>query len=97
MNIEVMEHHDGWVQVIFDDKPLTCPVCSGQHYHERSFLLNTRGGEFFGLAWAEDKATNFICLRCGYIFWFFIKDVKRSKAEDRPDLPLTDRIFGRAS
>jgi hypothetical protein len=29
-----------------------------------------RGGELFGLAWADQRATNYICTNCGYVFWF---------------------------
>jgi hypothetical protein len=94
MNVEVIEQEDGLLQVMLDGKPLTCLVCGNQHYRERGFLLNTRSGEFLGLAWADEKASNFICTRCGYIFWFLIKEMKRSKSWDPHDRPLLDRIFG---
>ena len=94
MNVEAIEQEDGLLQVMLDGKPLTCVVCGNQYYQQDRFLLNTRGGELLGLAWADDKATCFICTRCGYIFWFFIKEVKRSKAGNPPDAPLLDRIFG---
>jgi hypothetical protein len=89
-----IEQEDGLLQVMLDGKPLTCVVCGNQDYQQDRFLLNTRSGELLGLAWADDRATYFICARCGYIFWFFIKEVKRSKAGNPPDAPLLDRIFG---
>ncbi len=94
MRIETVEQSDGSVQVMVDSKPLTCTVCAGRLYHEYNFLLNTRGGEFFGLAWAEDKASNFVCTQCGYIFWFLSKAIERTKL-DSPSEPVLDRIFGR--
>jgi hypothetical protein len=93
MNVEAIELEDGSLQVTLDGKPLTCLVCGNQHYRERGFLLNTRSGEFFGVAWADEKASCFICTGCGYIFWFLIKEMKRSKSWDPPDRPLLDRIF----
>ena len=98
MNVEAIEQEDGSLQVMLDAKPLTCSVCGNQRYHERGFMLNRRSSEFFGAAWADEKAFNFICTHCGYVFWFLIKKIERSKSGDRadpPDLPLLDRIFGR--
>jgi hypothetical protein len=82
MSLEVIEQ-DGWLKVSYESRPLTCPVCGGQHYWERSSVMNTAASEFFGFAWADKRATNFICARCGYIFWFLAKDVKRSIASPR--------------
>jgi predicted RNA-binding Zn-ribbon protein involved in translation (DUF1610 family) len=96
MQIEIDEQSDGSVQVMLDEKPLTCPACGNQLFIERGFLLNTRSGEFFGLAWADDKASNFVCNRCGYIFWFLLIDVTRTKP-DHPPEPLLDRVFGKDS
>ena len=93
MNVEAIEQQDGLLQVMLDGKPLTCVVCGNQHYQEERLLLNTRSGELLGLAWADDRASCFICARCGYIFWFLINRVKRSKAGNPPDAPLLDRIF----
>jgi hypothetical protein len=45
-------------------------VSGSDTYRERGSLLNSRGGEFFGVAWADSKAT--ICTNCGYIYWFLI-------------------------
>jgi hypothetical protein len=70
MDLQTSTQSDGSLQVTFDGKPLICVVCGNDHFDERGSLLNTRGGEFLNLAWAEDKATNFVCTRCGYIFWF---------------------------
>ena len=94
MQVETIEQEDGSVRVMLDGDSLPCVVCGNQHYQEERFLLNTRSGELLGLAWADDRASNFICTQCGYIFWFLIKEMKRSKSGDPPDRPLLDRIFG---
>jgi predicted RNA-binding Zn-ribbon protein involved in translation (DUF1610 family) len=95
MNVEAIEHEDGSLQVLLDAKPLTCPVCGNQRYHERGFVLNTRGSEFLGVAWVDDKASNFICTRCGYMFCSSSRKRGESRLGDPPDLPLVDRLFGR--
>jgi len=69
-DLQEIEQDDGSIIVTFDGKPLTCVVCGNNRYHERGSLLSARGKEFFGLAWTADKAKNYICTRCGYIFWF---------------------------
>jgi hypothetical protein len=56
--------------VTFDGKTLTCVVCGGNRFDARDSILNSRGSELFGLGWTDEKATNFACTRCGYIFWF---------------------------
>jgi hypothetical protein len=70
MDMQKIEQEDGTIAVTLDGKPLKCPVCGNEGYQERASLLNSRGGEFFGLAWAEDNATNFVCAKCGYVYWF---------------------------
>ena len=72
MNITETKQVDGSIAVMLDARPLTCLVCGHNRFHERSSLLNSRGGEFFGVAWADTKATNFICTNCGYIHWFLV-------------------------
>jgi hypothetical protein len=61
---------DGSLEVRLGDSALTCLVCRNMRFHERTSLLNSRGGELFGLAWADKRATNYICTNCGYVFWF---------------------------
>jgi hypothetical protein len=70
MDLQKVKQDDGSIRVTFDGKPLVCLVCGNDRYDERSSLLNTRGGEFLGFAWADEEATNFICTRCQYVFWF---------------------------
>jgi predicted nucleic-acid-binding Zn-ribbon protein len=72
MNIQETRQSDGTIEVTLDEKGLTCLVCGNNRFHERKSLLNTRGGELFGVAWLDAKATNFICAKCGYIFWFMV-------------------------
>ena len=63
---------DNSIQVTLDGKLLTCPACGNNCYHERTSMMNTRLREFFNVAWTGDKATNFVCTNCGYVFWFLI-------------------------
>ena len=70
MDLQKNEQEDGSLEVTFDGRPLTCLVCGGNRFDERTSMLNSRGGEFFGMGWTDEKATNFACTRCGYIFWF---------------------------
>jgi hypothetical protein len=72
MDFEEIRRPDGTIEVTMGGKPLVCTVCGHDRYHERRSLLNSRGGEFFGFAWADKAATNFICANCGYIFWFLL-------------------------
>jgi hypothetical protein len=68
--MDEQENPDGTLSVQIDGKPLRCAVCGSDKFHERKTLLNSRSGELFNLAWAEKKAQNYICIECGYIFWF---------------------------
>ena len=70
MTITEGDHEDGTHSVTVGDKPLICMVCGHDRYYDRESMLNTRGGEFFGFAWANKTATNYICAQCGYIHWF---------------------------
>lgn len=49
---------------------LTCPICDHNRFTMRRSLLNTRGLTFLDLDWANRRATNFVCERCGHILWF---------------------------
>ena len=62
---------DGSVSVTVYGRELTCAVCGNKTFHERDSLLNTRLATFFRLDWANAQAVNYICMRCGYIFWFW--------------------------
>lgn len=57
---------------IIEGTKLTCPICGGMHFETKNSLLNSRGATFLGLDWANEGATNFICVHCRYIFWFAI-------------------------
>jgi hypothetical protein len=70
MEFEEIKQEDGSLEVVSGEKRLTCIVCGNRRFHQRVSLLNTRSGEFLGVAWADAQATNFICTQCGYIFWF---------------------------
>ena len=70
MDLQEYEQDDGSIRVTFDGKPLPCVVCGNDRYHQRGSLLSSRAGQMFGMGWAADKAQNYICTKCGYIFWF---------------------------
>ena len=54
-------------------KDLICPHCEHNQFWTRTTLMNTKGATFFGLEWANKHATNYVCDRCGYVFWFLAK------------------------
>jgi DNA-directed RNA polymerase subunit RPC12/RpoP len=62
---------DGTVEVTAAGKTLACAVCGNSTFHERNSLLNTRFATFMRFDWANAQAVNYICTRCGYIFWFW--------------------------
>ena len=64
---------DGSIEVAVAGKPLACVVCGNLAFHERSSLLNTRFATFMKLDWANAQAINYICTRCGHIFWFWAR------------------------
>jgi len=70
MEISDRENADGTLEATVGGKILLCVVCGNISFNERTSLLNTRGGELFGVAWADRSATNCICTSCGYVFWF---------------------------
>jgi hypothetical protein len=70
MDLRQFKQDDGSLVVTFDGKPLTCVVCANTTFDEKSSVLKNRATELLGLGWADDQATNFVCTKCGYIFWF---------------------------
>jgi hypothetical protein len=52
-------------------RKLRCIVCEHDRFWSRTTLMNTKGATFFGFDWANKEARNYVCERCGYIFWFF--------------------------
>jgi len=69
-NFREEKQEDGTYAVTVFGHDLTCAVCRGKRFRERSTLLNTAIMTFFKLDWANKEALNFICSQCGYIFWF---------------------------
>jgi hypothetical protein len=62
---------NGAIEVDAGGHRLVCPVCQNTTYHERDSLLHSRMSAFFRMDWATgDTAANYVCTRCGYIFWF---------------------------
>jgi hypothetical protein len=55
---------------------LTCHVCRGDLFRDRTVLLNSTGMEFVNLAWADESATGLICWQCGYVHLFVNREIK---------------------
>ena len=72
MALQETQLEDGSIAVTVDARRLLGTDCGNDRYRERGSLLNSRSGELFGIAWADQKATNLICTHCGYIHWFLI-------------------------
>ena len=71
MTLREIPQGDGLIRVDAGGKPLVCPVCQNETYHERTSLIHSRLSAFFRVDWASgDTAVNFVCSRCGFIFWF---------------------------
>jgi DNA-directed RNA polymerase subunit RPC12/RpoP len=85
MEFEEVRQEDGSIRVRLDTKPLACLVCGNDRFKRRSSLLNTRGGQFLGVGWAEDKATNYVCTNCGHILLFLAR---------KKDLPALEELPG---
>lgn len=69
--MRVPERNDRDAQeVIKAGYTLICPVCNHDRFWSRKTQMNTRGATFFNLDWLNKNATNYICDRCSYIFWF---------------------------
>ena len=86
MEFDEVRQEDGSILVRLNGKPLTCLVCGNDRFKKRGFQLNTRGGEFVGLGWTEDKATNYVCTDCGYVFWFSTPKTTLPTLEELPGI-----------
>lgn len=51
-------------------KKLVCPVCGHDRFWSRQTLMNTRGATFLNFDWVNKGATNYVCEKCGYVYWF---------------------------
>jgi hypothetical protein len=70
MEFREITQPDGAIEVFAGERQLRCVFCGSSRFHERASLLNTRAATFFNFDWANKEATNYICVHCGYIFWF---------------------------
>jgi hypothetical protein len=61
---------------------ITCQICRGDLFRERSVMLNSVGMEFMKMAWADETATGLICRQCGYVHLFVNRDIQLYKADD---------------
>ena len=52
------------------DRKLVCPVCENNKFYTRETLMNTAGMAFFNLEFINKTANNYICDKCGYVYWF---------------------------
>ncbi|MHC5261445.1 hypothetical protein ACYSUO_26470 [Streptomyces sp. UC4497] len=64
------------VRAWLGEKWITCQVCDGDLFRERGVKLNSTGGEFLGLAWADETATGLICWHCGFVHLFVNRDIQ---------------------
>jgi len=76
MAFEEVKQDDGSIRVMLDDKPLVCPVCGNDHFHERVSLMHRLRGGFLAQLFGDDRVTNFICTKCGYISSFLTSQVE---------------------
>lgn len=61
--------------VYIKSKSLRCPVCDGDHFTTHKTVMASRGLAFLDWEWAGKQATNHVCVRCGYVYWFVpVKD-----------------------
>ena len=60
------EQDDGSLTVTIAGAELACVVCRNNRFHKRTSQLPRQ----FGLDWLDSSTTNFVCAKCGYIFWF---------------------------
>jgi len=70
------------VRVSLGEMWITCHVCKSDLFRERGVKLNSTGGEFFNVAWADETATGLICLRCGYVHLFVNRQLQLHRAKD---------------
>ncbi|MET9494452.1 hypothetical protein [Streptomyces sp. NPDC006552] len=70
------------VRVSLGDMWITCQVCKHDVFRERGVKLNSTGGEFFKVAWADETATGLICMRCGYVQLFANRQLQLHRADD---------------
>lgn len=52
---------------------LVCTICNSSLFWTRETLMNTVGMSLMNLDWANKRATNFVCDKCGYVHWFLEK------------------------
>ena len=55
------------MRIEWDGKPVKCPICGNDEFHNYLTLLNTQGMSFLGFDWANREAETFICKVCGHI------------------------------
>ena len=57
-------------EVVIEGNKLSCPVCHHDQFWRRTTLLNTRGLTFMDWDWANKNAQNYVCSKCGFMYWF---------------------------
>ena len=66
-------------EVVKQGRKLRCTVCEHERFWSRRTLMNTRGTTFLGLDWINKEAVNYVCERCGHVFWFFEDPVEEEE------------------
>jgi hypothetical protein len=59
-------------EVVIEGNKLSCPICANDQFWSRTTLLNTRGLTFLDWDWVNKNAQNYVCSKCGYIYWFHL-------------------------
>jgi predicted RNA-binding Zn-ribbon protein involved in translation (DUF1610 family) len=58
---------------IIKGNKLVCTICKNDTFWARETLMNTVGMTIMKLDWANKKAQNYVCDKCGYVHWFLSK------------------------
>ncbi|MFD7294054.1 hypothetical protein ACFV9W_12250 [Streptomyces sp. NPDC059897] len=69
------------VRASLGDMWITCLVCKNDQFRERNVKLNSTGGEFLKLAWADENASGLICWKCGYVHLFASREIKLHRVD----------------
>jgi hypothetical protein len=58
-------------QIKILDKDLKCLICDKDDFDEVEVKINTSGGVWFGLEWADATGKAYICTNCGFKHDFY--------------------------
>jgi DNA-directed RNA polymerase subunit RPC12/RpoP len=70
MDIQEIAATEDTLELDMAGRRLACTVCGNKTFRKRETVMSSRAKAFFHMEWAGEKATNYICTECGYVFWF---------------------------